>query len=191
VALYRPPNKVVTTTIPWLTEVIRADPDWEKKKHWEPEYVFSSGKVKFADPYKRGAYNTPDKTNFVNYAGPTTFNAGDITNVGYDFVTTVSENATPGQINSRSASQMFSDIAAAVPNIGYALRIVNFGGTSLLTFAPDPSIIMFDGNWWGQQVLNDQINPGNYSEYQVQFPTPVECLIRRVSTNEPYSAIVG
>jgi hypothetical protein len=191
VALYRPPNKVTTTEIPWLAEVIRADPDWERKKHWEAEYVASSGKVFFADPYKRGAFNTPSKTNFVNYAGPTTFAAGDITNVGFDFVTTVSENATPGQINSRTGVQMFSDISGALPGLGYSLRVVNFGGTSLLTFAPDPSVIMFDGNWWGQQILNDQISPGNYSEYQVQFLDRQTCHIRRVSTNEPYSAIIG
>ena len=38
------------------TIVVRADPDFERRKHREVEYEFD-GKVYLADPYVRGPYN--------------------------------------------------------------------------------------------------------------------------------------
>jgi hypothetical protein len=186
---YSPPS---TIYIPWLAEVVKADPEFARKKHWDIEYPASSeGRSLWADPYKRGAYDTPRKSVSVNYAGPQTFGVGDITGVGSDFVTTISDNAAPGVLTTRTGAQMFGDISGAVAGMGYALRVVNFGGLSPLIFMPDPSIIMRDADWKGQIILRDSINPGNFSDYQVQFPNATQALIKRVSFNEPYSAIVG
>lgn len=57
VALYRPPTKVTTLEIPFLTLVQKADPDFERLKHREVEYVMAGGRVFRADPAIRGAYN--------------------------------------------------------------------------------------------------------------------------------------
>lgn len=54
--LYRPPTRVVTTQIPYLALVTQADPEFERRKHREVEYEFSS-RVFVADPYVRGSYN--------------------------------------------------------------------------------------------------------------------------------------
>lgn len=190
---YRPPTKVVTTQTTLLAQVIAVDPEFERKKHWEIEYFpFSSGRVLYADPSKRGAYNTPEKTISIAYTGPATLAAGDITGVGYDFVTTINIAAAPGVLTMRTAAQMFSDIAGAVPNLGYALRVVNFGGTSALTLTPgDPNTLMTDNEWAGQPLRSDVIQPFNFSDYQVQFPDANNVRIKRVSANQPYSAIIG
>jgi len=45
--------------IPWLTLVIRADPDFARARHREVEYETSSARVFTADPTARGAYNHP------------------------------------------------------------------------------------------------------------------------------------
>jgi hypothetical protein len=55
--LYKPPIQVSTVEIPFLSMVTKADPDFERRKHWEVEYEFDA-KVFMADPYVRGAYNT-------------------------------------------------------------------------------------------------------------------------------------
>lgn len=54
--LYKPPTKVVTTSIPYLAMVTQSDPNFERDKHREPQYVFS-GKVFFADPYTANTYD--------------------------------------------------------------------------------------------------------------------------------------
>lgn len=59
-ALYRPPTKVTTLEIPFLTLVQKADPDHERFKHREIEYVMPGGRVFRADPYVRGAYAPDD-----------------------------------------------------------------------------------------------------------------------------------
>jgi len=56
-ALYRPPTRVATTQVPYLSLVTAADPDFERRKHREVEYEFQ-GKVFLADPYVRGIYNS-------------------------------------------------------------------------------------------------------------------------------------
>ena len=183
---YRPPTKVVTTQTTLLALVVAVDPDWESKKHREIEYLLSNGRVSKAVPYKRGQYAIPEKTTMVNYAGPLTLNAGDITGVGFDFVVMISDNASPGVLTMRTAAQMFADIAGAVPGMGYALRVVNFGGTSALTLVPgDPATLMTNGSWTGQPLVNDSINPGNFTDYQVQFPDATDARIMRVSGNQP------
>jgi hypothetical protein len=189
---YRPPNKVSTTQIPYLALVIAADPEFEKNKHWSPEYPDTPDRwVKFSDPYTRGSFNTPRKTVNVSYSGPQTFNAGDLTGIGNDFVLTLSNAAVPGVLTMRTAAQMFGDISGATPNLGYALRLVNFGGASDLMLRPVNGIVMFDCNWWGQTVNVDIISAGRFTDYQVQFPDPTHILMRRVAINQPYSAIVG
>lgn len=190
--LYKPPIKGTTVTIPWLSLVVQADPDFERRKHREVEYYSSGGKaISIADPYKRGAYNTPQKLSIVAYAGPQVFNAGDITGSGNDFVTVVSDALTPGILTTRTGAQMFSDIANAVPGIGYALRIVNFQGTSQATIAPGQGVLMYDGSWSGQLIPGDTIAPGQFTDYQVQFPDQSHALFKRVAIGQPYSTIIG
>jgi hypothetical protein len=58
-AVYNPPHAVTTLEIPYLSLVVRADPDFEKKKHREIEYQFA-GPNFYADPTNRGAYNDHD-----------------------------------------------------------------------------------------------------------------------------------
>lgn len=53
---YRPPIKGTMTEVPWLTLVHQADPDFERKKRREVEYVTSGNRVFFGDPAHRGAY---------------------------------------------------------------------------------------------------------------------------------------
>lgn len=54
--LYKPPIKGSTLTMPWLSLVHKADPDFERAKHRQVEYVFDN-RVFVADPLHRGAYN--------------------------------------------------------------------------------------------------------------------------------------
>lgn len=53
---YLPPTKVVTTTIPFKTLVVRADPDFERNSRWEPFYEFSNGRVFTEQTSKQGPY---------------------------------------------------------------------------------------------------------------------------------------
>lgn len=53
---YRPPIKGSTLTMPWLSLVHKADPDFERAKHRQIEYE-GTGRALYADPDKRGAYN--------------------------------------------------------------------------------------------------------------------------------------
>ncbi len=56
--LYRPPTRVVTVEIPFLALVTQSDPEFERRKHREVEYVIQrNGRIFLADPYVRGAYN--------------------------------------------------------------------------------------------------------------------------------------
>lgn len=54
--LYRPATKVQTSQVPYLALVTQADPDFERRKHREPQYEFS-GRVFFADPYTSNSYD--------------------------------------------------------------------------------------------------------------------------------------
>ena len=51
--------KGTNTQIPWLTLVVRADPDFARAKHREVEYETSGARVFNADPTTRGAYDHP------------------------------------------------------------------------------------------------------------------------------------
>ena len=53
---YRPPTKVVRFELPYLSLVVRADPNFEVEKRREIEYEFSNGVVFRANRAKRGAY---------------------------------------------------------------------------------------------------------------------------------------
>jgi hypothetical protein len=127
--LYKPPTRVTTIQIPYQALVSRADPNWNRYKFREIEYEFS-GKVFLANPYQRGPYDTPVKTVTINYTDGTTFAAGDITGVGFDFVKVNSTNANPGIFTTRTAAQMFTDIVGATLPMAYYLRINNIGGQS-------------------------------------------------------------
>ena len=48
--------KVTNVTAPYLTLVVRADPDFQRLKHRQLEYEFSNRRQFFADPTLRGAY---------------------------------------------------------------------------------------------------------------------------------------
>lgn len=67
-ALYQPPTRVSSREFPWLALVSQADPDWQRRKHREVEYEASGGKVFYADPYRRGAYN--DHSNIYDVGQP-------------------------------------------------------------------------------------------------------------------------
>lgn len=59
---YRPPTKVSTNEVTFLSLVLRADPDWARAKHREQEYPdlagqgFANGRIFYADGTRRGAY---------------------------------------------------------------------------------------------------------------------------------------
>lgn len=55
--LYKPPTKVVTTQVTYLSMVNRADPDWARLKRMEVEYEMSNGRIFTGDPNHRGAYD--------------------------------------------------------------------------------------------------------------------------------------
>lgn len=72
-ARYLPPTRVVTRERPWLSMVNQADPDFERRKHREVEYVSSLGKAfSIADPYQRNVYNRRSGVYAVGqpYGGP-------------------------------------------------------------------------------------------------------------------------
>lgn len=55
---YRPPTKVVTTSIPFKTLVVRADPNFERETRREVFYDFSNGRKFIEDNAKQGPYAT-------------------------------------------------------------------------------------------------------------------------------------
>ena len=55
-ALYNPPTKGSTISIPYLSMVATADPDYQSQKRREREYEMSN-KIFLCDPNVRGAYN--------------------------------------------------------------------------------------------------------------------------------------
>lgn len=186
---YQPPIKWPTVEVPWLSMVLKADPDWARKKHREAEYYVSSGKVFYADPYVRGAYNTPSKTVTVSYSGPVTMAAGDLTGVGYDVVTLISESLTPGDFTTRTAAQMFADISGGVVGMGHFLRIVNnvIGGD--ITLHPGSGVVFNDISNW--QTSSFVIPRNRFSDFKVQFPTAADCVFSADSQGSMYSTLVG
>lgn len=54
--LYKPPTQVTTVEMPYISMVTKADPDFERRKHYDIEYEFDA-KVFLRDPYRAGAYN--------------------------------------------------------------------------------------------------------------------------------------
>jgi hypothetical protein len=54
--LYKPPTRVATIEMPFISIVQRSDPSWAHYKHREVEYQFSRREF-WADPYIRGPYN--------------------------------------------------------------------------------------------------------------------------------------
>lgn len=57
-ALYKPPTRVSSTSMPYLALVTAADPGFQRAKHREVEYETSGGKVFFGDPTTRGSANS-------------------------------------------------------------------------------------------------------------------------------------
>lgn len=182
-ALYKPPTRVTTISIPLISLVNRADPDRERFKHREAEWYegggWTGGKIFFADPYKRGAYAIPVKRVTIAYSGPATFHAGDLTGVGQDFVYVNSTSATPGNLTTRTAAQMFSDIAGAYPGLDYNLRINNTGGGG--------DLILVGGSGVGILGYN-QVPNNTYSDCRVQFTDSSDAVITVWTWGNPYNA---
>lgn len=178
--LYKPPTKVTTIQIPFLAMVNRADPDRERTKHREPQFFeFSHGKVFYADPFHVGSFSIPLKRVSIAYSGGT-FNQGDITGVGKDFIYVTSTNASPGFITTRTASQMFSDIAGAVPGLDYNLRVNNIGGGGDLTIAPGANVGIV-----GSPIIKN----GTYSDIRVYFTDANDAIMTVWTSNNPYQSV--
>lgn len=187
--LYKPPTKWPTVPMPWLALVHKADPDFERKKHREVEYVASSGRVFRADPYHRGAFETPEKTVTVSYSGPLTFAAGDLTGVGGDVVILINESLTPGVLTTRTAAQMFADITGAVPNVGHFLRMVNNLNGADMIVQPGAGVIVKDRADW--QISQIVVRRMTYVEIRAQFPDAAHAVFTVDSIGSPYSALIG
>lgn len=56
-APYNPPTKVKTVNVPFLTLVLRADPDFQRAKRHEPYYIMSNGRTFRGDNKTTGAYD--------------------------------------------------------------------------------------------------------------------------------------
>jgi hypothetical protein len=58
--LYKPPTRVVSTQIPYLSLVTQADPEFERDKHRERQmsdwYSIAGGRRRYVDPYNAGVY---------------------------------------------------------------------------------------------------------------------------------------
>jgi len=54
---YNPPTKVTTVVVPFLTIVLRADPDFYRAQKFEPYYHFSNGRLFTGDNATTGAYD--------------------------------------------------------------------------------------------------------------------------------------
>lgn len=55
-APYRPPTKVKTVQVPFLTLVLRADPDFQRAKRREPFYEISNGRTFYGNNTTSGPY---------------------------------------------------------------------------------------------------------------------------------------
>jgi hypothetical protein len=58
---YQPPTRVQTVQMPYLALVNQSDPDFQRAKFWEPEYLLGN-RYSFANRYQRGAYNRQTNT---------------------------------------------------------------------------------------------------------------------------------
>jgi len=47
---------ITNVSVPYITLVVRADPDFQRLKHRQLEYEFSNRRQFYADPTARGAY---------------------------------------------------------------------------------------------------------------------------------------
>ncbi len=186
---YQPPIAWPSVQVPWLSMVLKADPDWARRKHREAEYAFSSGKVFYADPYVRGSFEMPSKIVTVSYSGPITLAAGDITGVGMDMVTLVSESTMPGDFTTRTAAQMFADMAGAVAGVGLFLRIVNNAVGGDITLHPGAGVIFNDVSGW--QTSSYVIRRNAFADFKVQFPDSADCVFAADSQGSMYSTLVG
>lgn len=54
---YKPPTKVTTVSVPFLTLVMRADPDYQRAKRREPYYDFANGRTFYGDNATTGPYD--------------------------------------------------------------------------------------------------------------------------------------
>lgn len=54
--LYKPPTKVVVVEVPFKALVVRADPDYERDKRWEPFYE-TSGRTFYGNNQTAGPYS--------------------------------------------------------------------------------------------------------------------------------------
>lgn len=177
---YSPPTRVTTIQIPFLAIVNRADPDRERLKHREPQfYEWSHGKVFYGDPYHLGAYAIPVKRVSIAYAGGT-FNQGDLTGVGQDFVYLTSSNVHPGAILTRTAALMFADIANAYSGLDYNLRVNNIGGGTDLVIVPGFGVGL---------IGNPAIKTGTYTDFQVYFTDSQDAIMTVMTSGNPYNAV--
>lgn len=55
-APYKPPTKVRTVQVPFLTLVLRADPDFQRAKRREPFYEGSNGRTFYGNNATSGPY---------------------------------------------------------------------------------------------------------------------------------------
>jgi len=53
---YFPPTRVVTLQTPFLAIVTRADPDWARARHYEPQFEFT-GRTFYVNQDIDGAYS--------------------------------------------------------------------------------------------------------------------------------------
>jgi len=175
--LYKPPTRVTTIQIPFLAIVNRADPDRERFKHRDIEYEFS-GKNKVSDPYVTGPYAAPIKRISVNYSG-VTFAQGDLTGVGQDWVYLSSTNASPGTLTTRTAAQMFSDIANAYSGLDYNLRVINLGGSGDVMIAPGAGVGLSG---------NPYISNTRFTDFEVYFTDSMDAVMTVLTSNNPYNS---
>lgn len=178
--LYKPPTKVVTVQMSYAALVQRADPEFNRRKFREEELYGFQGKYFYGNPYVRGPYATPVKRNTVNYAGPATFQAGDLTGVGFDVVQVNSINPNPGTLTTRTAAQMFSDISGATPLMQYQLRISNTGGGGALTLAAGAGVTL---------VGNMVVKQNTFSDFVVTLTDSTHATITTSTSGSPYNSV--
>lgn len=178
--LYKPPTRVTTIQIPFLAIVNRADPSREKFKHRDVEYEFS-GKVKVSDPYHTGPYAQPLKRVSTTYVGSVTFAQGDITGVGKDWVylTNAGAAGAPAAITTRTAAQMFLDIAGSIPGLDYNLRIINLGGGADIAIVPGAGVAL---------VGNPNISNARFTDFEVYFTDASDAIMTVMTANNPYNS---
>jgi len=177
---YRPPTGIATRTIPYISLVTRADPGWARRKYRDVEYYWSNGRVYWANPYQRGAYNTPSKLTVQSYTGPATFAAGDLTGVGEDFVRLTNNATTPGQITTRTGAQMFGDIPGAFVNLQWALRVSNLG-VGDLTILAGGGHVGISGN--------AVVKAGTFSDFVAAIVDVNTVFFQTVSSSNPYQSM--